>query len=148
MLPPSSRSPGLRTAILSELPNAGTASAEGRRFVAEHLYRWAVPTQVADTAVLLTSEIITNAVRYGPPPLCLQVSLSADRVLVEVTDSNPVVPVLTRPDFEALGGRGMWLIDTLAAAWGSHLQPPGKIVWCEVSIGPGRSDAAGPDQER
>ncbi|MEU5939629.1 hypothetical protein ABZ807_10605 [Micromonospora sp. NPDC047548] len=40
--------------------------------------------------------------RYGPPPLCLRVSPFADRVLVEITDSNPVVPVLARPAFEAL----------------------------------------------
>ncbi|MCX4472928.1 ATP-binding protein [Micromonospora sp. NBC_01655] len=121
-------------ATLPVLPNAGTASAEGRRFVAEHLHRWRVPDQVADTAVLLTSEIITNAVRYAAPPLGLRVGLRAGQVRVEVTDSNPELPVLARPDFEALGGRGMWLIDTLAAAWGCHPDPRGKIVWCEVHV--------------
>ncbi|WP_433342701.1 ATP-binding protein [Micromonospora sp. CA-111912] len=121
-------------ATLPVLPNAGSASAEGRRFVAEHLHRWRVPDLVADTAVLLTSEIITNAVRYGPPPLCLRLGLRADQVRVEVTDSNPVLPVLARPDLNALGGRGMWLIDTLAAAWGCHPDPEGKIVWCEVRV--------------
>ncbi|MEV0881550.1 ATP-binding protein [Micromonospora echinofusca] len=121
-------------AVLPDLPAAAMACAEGRRFVAEHLRRWEVPFQVCDTVVLLTSELIANAVRHGPPPLCLQVDVDQGRVRVAVSDSNPVLPVLTRPDYEAVGGRGLWLIDTMAEAWGCAPQPPGKVVWCEVLL--------------
>ncbi|WP_158618992.1 ATP-binding protein [Micromonospora sp. M71_S20] len=121
-------------AVLPDLPAAVMACAEGRRFVAEHLCRWEVPFQACDTVVLLTSELIANAVRHGPPPLCLQVDVDQGRVRVAVSDSNPALPVLTRPDYEAVGGRGLWLIDTMAEAWGCTPQPPGKVVWCEVLL--------------
>lgn len=123
-----------RMAVLPHLATAATACAEGRRFVAEHLRRWALPFQVSDTVVLLTSELIANAVRHGPPPLCLQLDVDQRRARVEVSDSNPVIPVLTRPNFEAVGGRGLWLVDTLAKAWGCTPQPPGKVVWFEVTL--------------
>ncbi|MGQ5263456.1 ATP-binding protein [Micromonospora sp. ZYX-F-536] len=121
-------------AVLNDLPNAGTACAEGRQFAEEQLWRWRVPIQAADTLVLLVSEIIANAVRHGPPPVCLELSLHPDRVRLEVTDSSLVPPVLRRPQARELGGRGLWLIDTLAAKWGWFGRPPGKVVWCEISI--------------
>ncbi|MGC4790585.1 ATP-binding protein [Micromonospora sp. DT178] len=123
-----------RMAVLPHLPTAATACVEGRRFVADHLSRWGVPFQVCDTVVLLTSELLANAVRHGPPPLCLQLDADQHRVRVEVSDSNPVLPVLTRPDFEAIGGRGLWLVDTMAGAWGCTPQPSGKVVWYEVPL--------------
>ncbi|MFC4020822.1 ATP-binding protein [Micromonospora sp. GCM10011542] len=132
--PPSGPSPGVQVAVLSDLPNAGTACAQGRHFVEEQLWRWRVPMQVADTMVLLASEIIANAVRHGPPPVCLELSLHADRVRLEVTDSSATPPVPRRPELEALGGRGLFLIDTLAAKWGWHPRAPGKVVWCEMPI--------------
>nr|WP_161556652.1 ATP-binding protein [Micromonospora acroterricola] len=120
---------------MSELPLASTACAEGRRFVEEQLFRWQVPMLVADTMVLLASEIIANAVRHGPPPRHLELCLRADTVRLEVTDSSGVPPVLRHPDVRELGGRGLWLIDTLAARWGWYPRPPGKVVWSEMPIG-------------
>jgi anti-sigma regulatory factor (Ser/Thr protein kinase) len=134
-LPPSGPSPGAQVAILTDLPNAGTACAQGRHFVEERLWRWRVPMQVADTMVLLASEIIANAVRHGPPPLCLELRLHPDRVRLEMTDSSPAPPVLRRPQAAAFGGRGLLLIDTLAAKWGWYPRSPGKVVWCEIPIG-------------
>lgn len=128
--------PDARMAVLTDLSDARTACAEGRRFVADHLARWQVPAQVSDETVLLTSELIANAIRHAPPPLCLQVSVHARVVRVQLHDSNPVTPVLKRPDFTHRGGRGVWLIDTLATRWGFHEQPPGKQVWFEITLTP------------
>ncbi|MFG1660768.1 MULTISPECIES: ATP-binding protein [Micromonospora] len=121
-------------AVLPQLLTAPTACAQGRRFVAEHLRRWAVSFPVCDTVMLLTSELIANAVRHAPPPLCLQLDVDQHRVRVEVSDSNPVPPLLTCPDFETVGGRGLLLIDSMAAVWGYTPRPPGKVVWYEVSL--------------
>ncbi|MGN9811356.1 ATP-binding protein [Micromonospora sp. BQ11] len=138
-----------RIAVLPHLATAATACAEARRFVAEHLRRWNVPYQVSDTVALLTSELIANAVRHGQPPLCLQLDVDDHRVRVEVSDSNPVLPVLPRSDFEAVGGRGLWLVDTLARASGCTPWPPGKVVWCEVAlIAAQRWARLGPDRDR
>jgi hypothetical protein len=115
------------------LHDSKLASQDGRRFVGAHLRDQAVDAQVTDLAILLVSELITNAIEHGPPPLCLQVIVAVDRVRVEVHDSNPAPPVLGLPDFDAEDGRGVWLIDTLSTRWGSRPQPPGKIVWLELA---------------
>jgi anti-sigma regulatory factor (Ser/Thr protein kinase) len=127
--------------VLRELPNAATACAEGRRFVAQHLSRWQVPGQVSDEATLLTSELITNAVRHAPPPLFLEITVDTTKIRIDVHDSDLVVPVLTRPDFTSCGGRGVWPIDTIASRWGYRPEPPGKVVWFEMDLPP-RCDAA------
>jgi anti-sigma regulatory factor (Ser/Thr protein kinase) len=137
--------PNTRMAVLDDLTDESTACADGRRFVGEHLARWSVPAQVSDEAVLLTSELIANAIRHAPPPLCLQVSVDDSVVRVQMHDSNPVAPVLTRPDFTSRGGRGVWLIDTLAAQWGVRAQPPGKEVWFEIILTPRHDQSVLPD---
>ena len=99
----------------------------------------------AETAELLVSELITNAVRFsGDPARPLRyseranaglISLSLrhfpDGLLIEVydTDSNP--PVLCDADGDAENGRGLMLIDALAREW-SYFFPPdgGKVVYC------------------
>ena len=128
------RSPAVRTAVLRELPRASTACADGRRFVAEHLSRWQVPAQVSDEATLLTSELIANAVRHAPPPLCLEITVDTAKIRIEVHDSDPMLPVLNRPDFTSRGGRGVWLVDTIASRWGYRSEPPGKVVWFEMDL--------------
>ena len=126
--------PALRTAVLRELPNAATACIDGRRFVAQHLSRWQVPDQVSDEATLLTSELVANAVRHAPPPLCLEVTADTTTIRIEVHDSDPIAPVLTRPDFSSRGGRGVWLVDMIASRWGYRPEPPGKVVWFEMDL--------------
>ena len=133
--------PAVRTAVLRELADASTACADGRRFVAQHLSRWQVPAQVSDEATLLTSELIANAIRHAPPPLCLEVTVDTTKIRIDVHDSHPVAPALTRPDFNSSGGRGVWLVDTIASRWGYRPEPPGKVVWFEMDL-PTMSDTA------
>ena len=99
----------------------------------------------AETAELVVSELVTNAVRFsGDPARTLRYSERADAglialslrhfpdgLLIEVydTDSNP--PVLCDADADAENGRGLMLIDALAKEW-SYFFPPGggKVVYC------------------
>jgi anti-sigma regulatory factor (Ser/Thr protein kinase) len=127
--------------VLRELADASTACADGRRFVAQHLSRWQVPAQVSDEATLLTSELIANAIRHAPPPLCLEITVDTAKIRIDVHDSDPMLPMLTRPDFNSSGGRGVWLVDTIASRWGYRPEPPGKVVWFEMDL-PTMSDTA------
>ncbi|MEW1956555.1 SpoIIE family protein phosphatase [Kineococcus sp. NPDC059986] len=74
-----------------------------------------------DTAELLVSELVTNAVTHGRSDIRLRASSSARRLLVEVADENDRVPELLPADPDALSGRGLQLVDLAADAWGCRL---------------------------
>ncbi len=93
----------------------------------------AVPPDTCDSAVLLASEVVTNAVIHGRGRVRLQVLAERHRVLVEVGDDNATRPTVRLRDDEATGGRGMAIVEMLAQRWGSRESPGGKVVWFEVS---------------
>ena len=84
--------------------------------------------------MLLTSELVTNAVVYAGTPIVLVIQRSERGVRVEVHDDNPALP--ERRDAAEVSkqtGRGLWLVDRLADRWGA-LPHHGdcKSVWFEV----------------
>jgi anti-sigma regulatory factor (Ser/Thr protein kinase) len=87
---------------------------------------------VLDTAELLTSELVTNALLHAGTDLTVQVESHDHTVRVAVEDGSPNGPRRGRPDDAALGGRGIPLVETLASAWGWEPLPRGKRVWFEV----------------
>lgn len=91
-----------------------------------------------DAVTLLTSELVTNAVRHAPPPLDLVLQHGEPGIRVEVTDSSPDIPYNPRPDLDHEGGRGLWLIEILADRWGHHAHGAGKAVWFELLDPPAR----------
>ncbi|MEW9529489.1 ATP-binding protein [Microbispora sp. NPDC049125] len=131
--------------------SAVTAPRRARAFVRCQLGRWELG-HVTDTAELLVSELVTNAVQAtdavaGSPfassmfPVVLRmVALRlrvapGRRLCIEVWDVSEREPVAR--DGEALdeGGRGLALVDSLAASWGHYTAADrGKIVWCELPI--------------
>jgi anti-sigma regulatory factor (Ser/Thr protein kinase) len=86
-----------------------------------------------DTAVLLTSELVTNAVRHGQPPIDITIERDQRVVKVTVTDTNPARPVLSPRRLAASDHRGLQIVDALAAAWGVQDRPVGKAVWFYVT---------------
>ncbi len=88
----------------------------------------------ADTAELLVSELVTNAVIHGRSEVRLRVMVSEETVRVEVGDDNSRHPVALRSEESALDGRGMTIVEMLASAWGVQDGAFGKIVWFEVSV--------------
>ena len=122
--------------MLDDVPPTGSACGVGRRFVADTLRGWGVPEPIVEVAVLVTSELMANAVNHAPPPGRLQVRADGERVHIEVSDGSEREPrlVLQGPAAAAAGGRGLLLIDRLATRWGWDARPAGKIVWCEVSL--------------
>lgn len=102
--------------------------------------RWRLPEDTAETAVLLLSELVTNAVRHSHvrgrhiEVRCLVVGGVTLRV--EVSDAGDGLPVLRTAAEEDESGRGLALVAALAADWGvqPRLHGIGKTVWCELSL--------------
>lgn len=89
-----------------------------------------------DAGALLTSEIVTNAVRHAAGVLAMQFDLSLvdGMVRVAVEDSTSAPPVPRAANVDAIGGRGLLLVEALAARWGSIPTGRGKIVWFEFPV--------------
>lgn len=111
-----------------ELPPEPRSAATARHFVEERLGD-AVPPAVAEVAVLLTSELVTNVIVHARTPLRVDVDVEPSEVRVAVADDAPRAPTLRRTHDARLTGRGMNLVETLAAEWGVEPTPQGKTVW-------------------
>lgn len=118
------------------LSAALSAPRVARHFLADTLGRWHVRSCVVDLAALLTSELVTNAVRYGRGLVRLTVRSEPPSVRIEVHDDNPDLPTLGPDDDDAAeGGRGLRLVDALATRWGTETHPTaGKDVWFELDV--------------
>lgn len=84
---------------------------------------------VADDLLLLVSELVTNAVRYGKPPVCVAVCADDRHVTVGVVDAASERPRLQAPEASAESGRGLLLLSLLSSEHGVRPEAPGKVVW-------------------
>ena len=117
-----------------------TAAAAARRFVRDTLLSWGVTgeadgnDELLDDAMLLTSELVTNAILYGHGPLELRAHTEGSALRIEVRDQEPASPPVLRSDADLteIGGRGLQLVDTLADRWGWSAEDAGKVVWFEL----------------
>lgn len=116
-----------------------TAAAAARAFVRDTCQAWQVAladTAVLERAVLLADELVTNAVVHARTEIRLRLELRGDRLHIAVRDGSPwLLRLVTLPDPQAEGGRGLWLVEQLARAWGVHDHPDGgKVVWCTLNL--------------
>ena len=84
---------------------------------------------VLEDAVLLVSELVTNSVIHGGPPVVVAVDCDGDALQVRVRDGSSVLPARRVAGQAEEGGRGLALVDTLSTDWGVDPQPDGKHVW-------------------
>jgi anti-sigma regulatory factor (Ser/Thr protein kinase) len=117
------------------LPDGPEGASFARRAMSRAAELWRLDRELTETALLLVSEVATNAIRHGAPPVRLSLRLEKTRLRVEVTDSSPVLPELTTPNPEQPGGRGLQIVQQLAATWGASSSPRrlGKTVWFELT---------------
>ncbi|MEU5506597.1 ATP-binding protein [Streptomyces fungicidicus] len=94
---------------------------------------------LAETLILLVSELVTNALVHTGRPAVLRLSLPGAEagagevtVRLEVADRSGRAPVPRCVDGEATGGRGLALVDGLADRWGWSAEGTGKRIWCEL----------------
>lgn len=104
-----------------------------RRFVTDVLHR--AGAEATDEILLVTSELITNAVRHGDGEVELRVKVLGSKVRLEVFDDGHVRVEAPRraPSPTALGGRGLLLVRDVSRRWGSGFDPAGRtMVWAEL----------------
>ncbi|WP_165865576.1 SpoIIE family protein phosphatase [Vallicoccus soli] len=116
-------------AVRADLAAVGRA----RRLARRRLEEWGLH-RLVDTAELLVSELVTNAVRYAREPVVLRLLLLDDRVEVSVADSDARLPRLRRAAPDDEGGRGLHLVGSLARRWGARSTPGGKVVWFDLPL--------------
>ncbi|GAA2628484.1 ATP-binding protein [Streptomyces vastus] len=119
------------------LPAIPVSVAEARRNVRLLLSEWGISRETCDNAVLVTSELVTNALTHTESDLIVcRLRTSGDRLHVEVEDQNRsrTLPACRQPKPDDQGGRGLLLVDMLSSDWGVRDAPhgSGRIVWAEL----------------
>ncbi|MFI6087122.1 SpoIIE family protein phosphatase [Streptomyces sp. NPDC051218] len=147
--------PGPPAVVCTSLPGNPLAPAAARKFVRAALADWvelAVPAaagvtdRLADDAVLLVSELVTNAVVHAGTTVELLCRLdeaglgeSTDTLVIEVSDHHPARAVRSEPMPQPPGtpeyGRGLQLVATLSDSWGITYRTGTKAVWARLPVG-------------
>lgn len=119
--------------VVTQLPADPSAVPTARRFASQAVSDMGGSEAVLETTKLLVTELATNAVVHAHSEIRVSVVPLAHSVRVEVRDDdpNPLAPTC-RPDPDATGGRGLWLVSSLADAWGVNRNEQGKTIWFEV----------------
>jgi anti-sigma regulatory factor (Ser/Thr protein kinase) len=95
----------------------------------------AATAEHGDTAALLITELVSNAVRHGDLSVEVRVVLTGQRLRVSVFDSSHRMPVLRRAGAADTAGRGLFLVESMAGAWGVDVRDEGgKDVWFELDL--------------
>ena len=127
---------GKSSRVRQQLMLAATAQAPGlaRQATHEALAAWRV-AHLEETAVLLVSELVTNAVRHastGGSALVLRLEAAGGWLRIEVHDADARVPRQRTPGASDESGFGLLLIEALAGNWGVRQTATGKAVWAEL----------------
>ncbi|MFJ6944017.1 SpoIIE family protein phosphatase [Streptomyces wuyuanensis] len=115
-----------------ELPSDPAMVARARALTERQLGAWGL-SELAFTAELVVSELVTNGIRYAGGPVVLR--LIKDRCLLcEVSDSAHTAPHLRRARRDDEGGRGLFLVAQMSQRWGTRYTSSGKTIWAELAI--------------
>jgi len=119
------------------LATGPAAPAEARRQVRDAIRSWQVPVDL-DAALLLTSELVTNAVRHEAgqraQAVVLAIVCSRGRLRVDVHDTSCSLPAVAEVPADAETGRGLLLVETLSDEWGFYRTPAGKAVYFTLAF--------------
>lgn len=114
------------------LPADPEAVAGARRAAYEQVAAWGLD-ELAFTAELIVSELVTNAIRHGEPPIQLRL-IRCDTLVCEVSDGSSAAPHLRRARSYDESGRGLMLVAQVAERWGSRQTGSGKTIWTELPL--------------
>jgi PAS domain S-box-containing protein len=115
-----------------QVPSDPATVAATRRSACDQVAAWGLEDSVFATE-LIVSELVTNAIRYGVPPIQLRL-IRHDSLICEVSDGSGAAPHMRRARIYDEGGRGLLLVAQLAERWGSRQTPAGKTIWAEQSL--------------
>jgi anti-sigma regulatory factor (Ser/Thr protein kinase) len=124
-----------------EVPPDPAAVARVRAAGSAQLAAWGLE-EIAFATELILSELITNAIRYGTPPI--RVRLLRDRSLIcEVSDGSSTSPHLRYAATTDEGGRGLFLVAQYAERWGTRYTERGKVIWAQLPLTGGPEPGVG-----
>ncbi|WP_406448771.1 ATP-binding protein [Streptomyces sp. NBC_01622] len=113
--------------------------AEVRRSVWAALLSWGAD-EIADDMEVVASEMVSNALKYTGGEAAVRLRLAKGQAQLEVEDGSAQQPALRRVGTEAEKGRGLLLVEALAAEWGWRLRKRGaKTVWASLPLPAGRT---------
>lgn len=126
---------GVRVRV--ELLGDPVSVRQARRLVTDTLREWEL-THLDESATLLVSEVVTNAVLHARTDLVLELRLDDTVLRVLVTDGAQREPERRRHGLQAGTGRGLGLLQALSSRWGSEpaSDPWRKTVWFELPVDP------------
>src|SRR4051812_17299007 len=122
------------TALEHVVDHQADAVPRARRFTAEALA--STDPSMTEDAQLVVTELVTNALLHGAPPVVLRISPTPSRVRIEVEDTGREMPIRMRGSVESMTGRGLALVSRVTSGWG--VEPAGargKVVWAELAEG-------------
>ncbi|MFE1908972.1 SpoIIE family protein phosphatase [Streptomyces gardneri] len=114
------------------LPEEPEVVRTARQLVDHQLQAWNIP-EAAFEMELIVSELVTNALRYGRPPVRLQLILD-QHLICEVSDGSSTAPHLKIAAPTDEGGRGLYIVRCVAKRWGTRFLRGGKIIWAEQRL--------------
>ncbi len=110
------------------LPPEARSSSRSRRFIAGALARWQLES-LCDAAVLLTSEVVTNAIVHAQTDVTVTITREdPNTVTIAVSDGSHNDPRIQRHSPDSATGRGLGILDVLASSWRVVHQSGGKTV--------------------
>ncbi|MCX4695634.1 SpoIIE family protein phosphatase [Streptomyces sp. NBC_01408] len=125
-----------------ELPSEAEVVSRARGLATRQLTDWGLE-ELEFTTELVVSELLTNAIRYGGPPIRLR--LIRDRSLIcEVQDGSSTSPHIRRALETDEGGRGLFMVAQFTQLWGTRYHDRGKTIWAEQPFPDGGAAAGLP----
>ncbi|MFC8342415.1 ATP-binding protein [Streptomyces sp. NPDC057280] len=114
--------------------------AQARRLAADFLARvqsehgLPVSQRAMDVTLLVVSELVTNAVKYAPGPLLVDLRIDGDLVEVSVWDADPVLPVARAADAGRVGQHGLEIVMAVAQGFTVQREPVGKRITARIAL--------------
>ena len=128
---PAGQQQRLRRTSLTAGP---AAAAEARTVVRAAIVAWDLPVD-ASVAILLTSELVTNAIRHeAGETIVLDIGCDCGQLRVDVHDTSRFLPTLVNAPADAETGRGLMLVASLSDDWGCYRTAAGKAVYFALAF--------------
>ncbi|MEU0221277.1 ATP-binding protein [Streptomyces sp. NPDC006265] len=122
------------------LEGGGTDIARARRLAAAFLahcqseYGLMVSQRGLDLTQLVVSELVTNALKYAPGPVLMDLRMDGEAVKVTVWDSDPVLPRARAADAGRVGQHGLEIVMAVAQGFEARKEPVGKRITARIAL--------------
>lgn len=127
------RALGAEQVAVWDVPRDPAFVAPMRKKASEQLSAWGLE-DAAFVTELVVSELVTNAIRYGEPPIKFRLIHDHSSLICEVSDASSTSPHLRRARAFDEGGRGLLLVAQFAQRWGTRHARQGKTIWAEQDL--------------